>query len=658
MTRLFKLKSNYNLAGDQPKAVANIIKFLNQQIRDQVLLGVTGSGKTFTMANVIEKSDRPALIMAHNKTLAAQIYSEMKEFFPDNAVEYFVSYYDYFQPEAYLPRTDTFIEKDSSINDQIDLMRHSATRSLIERKDVIVVSSVSCIYGLGSPEFYSTMVLLLKKGMKISRQELTTRLIELQYTRNDLDFSRGHFRIRGDVVDLLPAHYVDKAWRLSFFGDELEEINEIDALTGKKIANIKETVIYANSHFVTPMPTIKEAIEKIKLELKNRINWYISQNKLVEAQRIKQRTNYDIEMMTESGTCKGIENYSRFLTSRAAGSPPPTLFEYIPKNAILFIDESHVTTPQIAGMYNGDKARKSNLVEYGFRLPSALDNRPLKFEEWDKMRPQTIYISATPAKYELEISGDYITEQIIRPTGLIDPICIVRPATTQVDDLIGEIKKVVHENGKILVTTLTKKMAENLTEYFVESGIKVSYLHSEILTLERISIIADLRKGIIDVIVGVNLLREGLDIPECTLVAILDADKEGFLRSETSLIQTIGRAARNAKGRVILYADKMTNSINKALEETTRRRIIQQTYNQKYNIIPTTIIKSTSSIFDENKSLELPRVNKKIMSETEIKKQINSLKKQMLKLASELEFEKATKLRDQVYQLEKMILLD
>jgi excinuclease ABC subunit B len=658
MTKLFKLKSDYKLAGDQPRAVENITKFLDQKVRDQVLLGVTGSGKTFTMANVIERSNRPALIMAHNKTLAAQIYSEMKEFFPDNAVEYFVSYYDYFQPEAYLPRTDTFIEKDSSINDQIDLMRHCATRSLIERKDVIVVSSVSCIYGLGSPEFYSTMVLLLKKGMSITRKELTKRLVELQYSRNDIDFSRGNFRIRGDIIDVLPSHYVDRAWRLSFFGDELEEINEIDSLTGEKISSIREAVIYANSHFVTPAPTIIEAIKHIKKELKSRIDWYVSENKLVEAQRIEQRTQYDIEMMIESGSCKGIENYSRFLTSRSAGSPPPTLFEYIPKDAILFIDESHVTTPQIGGMYNGDRARKTNLVDYGFRLPSALDNRPLKFEEWDQMRPQTVYISATPAKYELALVGEYVTEQIIRPTGLIDPICIIRPASNQVDDLIGEIKQVIANQGRVLVTTLTKKMAENLTEYLVENGIKVSYLHSEILTLERISIITDLRRGVIDVIVGVNLLREGLDIPECKLVAILDADKEGFLRSETSLIQTIGRAARNSEGRVILYADKMTNSITRALEETTRRRVIQQAYNEKNNITPTTIIKSISGMFDAARNEDLPVINQKTMSQTEIKKQINSLKKQMLKLASELEFEKATKIRDQIHQLEKMLLID
>jgi len=657
MSKIFKIKSDYQLSGDQPKAVDRITGFLNQNVRDQVLLGVTGSGKTFTMANVIERTNRPALIMAHNKTLAAQIYSEMKEFFPDNAVEYFVSYYDYFQPEAYLPRTDTYIEKDSSINDQIDLMRHSATRSLIERKDVIVVSSVSCIYGLGSPEFYSTMVLLIKKNMVITRAELTRRLVELQYTRNDIDFSRGSFRIRGDIIDIIPAHYVDKAWRLSFFGDELEEINEIDSLTGKKISSLKEAVIYANSHFITPAPTIIEAIKKIKPELKDRIDYFASIDKLVEAQRIEQRTQYDIEMLIESGSCRGIENYSRFMTNRKAGMPPPTLFEYLPKDAVLFIDESHVTVSQIGGMYNGDKARKTNLVDYGFRLPSAMDNRPLKFEEWDEMRPQTIYISATPAAHELSIAKDYITEQIIRPTGLIDPICEIRPAKDQVDDLIGEIKKVIADQGRILVTTLTKKMAEKLTEYLTDVGVKVSYLHSEILTLERINIIADLRRGIIDVIVGVNLLREGLDIPECKLVAILDADKEGFLRSETSLIQTIGRAARNVDGRVILYADKMTNSMNKALSETNRRRGIQQAYNQEHNITPTTISKSISDILNKAKEKDGSSGGNKILSKEELKKKIIILRKEMLQLASELEFEKAANLRDEIQKLERQNLI-
>jgi excinuclease ABC subunit B len=653
----FKLSSTYKLAGDQPKAVERISQLLMQNVRDQVLLGVTGSGKTFTMAHVIAKSNRPTLIMAHNKTLAAQIYSEMKELFPENAVEYFVSYYDYYQPEAYLPRTDTFIEKDSSINEQIDLMRHSATRSLIERRDVIVVSSVSCIYGLGSPEFYSTMVLLLKKGMKLSRTDLTKRLIELQYTRNDIDFSRGAFRIRGDIVDILPAHYNDKAWRLSFFGDDLEEINEIDALTGKKLSQLKEAVIYANSHFVTPPATVREALGKIKEELKLRVDYFVQENRLAEAQRIEQRTKYDLEMLLESGSCKGIENYSRYFTNRAPGSPPPTLFEYFPKDALLFIDESHVTVPQIGGMYNGDRARKSNLIEYGFRLPSALDNRPLKFEEWDQMRPQTVYVSATPAKYEILAAAEYITEQIIRPTGLIDPVCIVRPAISQVDDLINEIKYVVARNARILVTTLTKKMAEDLQEYLLEIGIKVSYLHSEVLTLERINIINDLRKGVIDVIVGVNLLREGLDIPECELVAILDADKEGFLRSETSLIQTIGRAARNIDGRVILYADKMTNSLEKALKETNRRRIIQQKYNEENNITPTTIRKSLSNIFSSIYEKDSVLVEGAMPNAKDIKKQINVLRKAMLEHAAALEFEKASQLRDEIKALEQKALL-
>ncbi len=653
----FKLSSTYKLAGDQPQAVERLSNFLAKNVRDQVLLGVTGSGKTFTMAHVIAKNNRPALIMAHNKTLAAQIYSEMKELFPQNAVEYFVSYYDYYQPEAYLPRTDTFIEKDSSINEQIDLMRHSATRSLIERRDVIVVSSVSCIYGLGSPEFYSTMVLLLKKGMKLSRADLTKRLIELQYVRNDIDFSRGAFRIRGDVVDILPAHSSDKAWRLSFFGDDLEEINEVDALTGKKLSQLKEAIIYANSHFVTPPTTVKEALGKIKEELKARVDYFVQENRLIEAQRIEQRTKYDLEMLLESNSCKGIENYSRYFTNRASGSAPPTLFEYFPSDAILFIDESHVTVPQIGGMYNGDRARKSNLIEYGFRLPSALDNRPLKFEEWDQMRPQTIYVSATPAKHELLIAEGFITEQIIRPTGLIDPICIVRPATSQVDDLINEIKYVVARNARILVTTLTKKMAEDLQEYLLEIGIKVSYLHSEVLTLERINIINDLRKGVIDVIVGVNLLREGLDIPECELVAILDADKEGFLRSETSLIQTIGRAARNIDGRVILYADKMTKSLEKALAETSRRRTLQQKYNEEHHITPTTIRKSLSNIFNSVYEKDAMLVEKTLPKASDLKKQINMLRKAMLQHAGALEFEKASQLRDQIKALEREALM-
>lgn len=650
--------SDYKLAGDQPKAVEYLVDGLNKGYRDQVLLGVTGSGKTFSMAHIIEQTNRPALIMAHNKTLAAQIYGEMKEFFPNNAVEYFVSYYDYYQPEAYIPRTDTYIEKDSSINEQIDLMRHSATRSLIERKDVIVVASISCIYGLGSPEFYSKMVLLLKRGMQIKHTELLNRLVELQYSRNEIDFSRGAFRVRGDSVDIFPAHSSTYAWRLSFFGETLESLTQIDALTGEKIVSLNQTVLYANSHFITPAPTIEQAVKKIKLELVQRIAEFSKQNQLIEAQRIEQRTLYDIEMMIESGSCKGIENYSRYMTGRKVGNPPPTLFEYLPKDALLFLDESHVTLPQIRGMYNGDRARKTNLVEYGFRLPSALDNRPLKYEEWDAMRPQTIYVSATPNKTEIELAKERIAEQIIRPTGLIDPVCVVKPATTQVDDLLHEVKLTIANSGRVLVTTLTKKMAEDLAEYMREIGIKVAYLHSEILTLERVEIIRELRKGVIDVLIGVNLLREGLDIPEIKLVAILDADKEGFLRSETSLIQTIGRAARNIEGRVILYADVMTNSLNKAITETERRRNTQLDYNQQHNITPETINKSISEILNSayEKDSNIVELDSIVISKAQLKKQVELMRKQMLAAASDLDFEKAANYRDEITKLQKKIL--
>ncbi|MFN7037983.1 MAG: excinuclease ABC subunit UvrB [Alphaproteobacteria bacterium] len=658
----FKIVSDYKLSGDQPYAVSELVKGIEAGERNQILLGVTGSGKTFSMAHVIEKTGRPALIMAHNKTLAAQIYSEMKEFFPGNAVEYFVSYYDYYQPEAYIPRTDTYIEKDSSINEQIDLMRHSATRSLLERRDVIVVASISCIYGLGSPELYSQMVLYLKKGMKISRSDLLNKLVELQYERNDIDFSRGTFRVKGDTVDILPAHYSDRAWRLSFFGDELESITEIDSLTGRKIASINQAVIYASSHFVTPKPTIEKAIKQIKSELKDRLNEFSHLNKLLEAQRLEQRTQYDIEMLIESGVCKGIENYSRFLSGKKPGEPPPTLFEYLPRDALLFIDESHVTVPQINGMYNGDRARKMSLVEYGFRLPSALDNRPLKYDEWDMMRPQTIFVSATPSRYELAYTGGRYIEQVIRPTGLIDPVCIVRPVTNQVDDLLAEIRETANKGGRVLVTTLTKRMAEDLTEYVREMGVKVAYLHSEILTLERIDIIQDLRRGVIDVLIGVNLLREGLDIPECTLVAILDADKEGFLRSETSLIQTIGRAARNIEGRVILYADVMTKSLTKALAETERRRNRQMEYNKEHNITPYTIKKSISEIIHSAYEKDSPVVEIDSKASSDIpkglsfEKYIDKLRKEMLKAASDLDFEKAAKIRDEIKKIETKYL--
>jgi excinuclease ABC subunit B len=658
----FKVISDYKPAGDQPAAIDELVKGITQNERDQVLLGVTGSGKTFTMAHIIERTNKPALIMAHNKTLAAQLYSEMRAFFPNNAVEYFVSYYDYYQPEAYIPRTDTYIEKDASINEQIDLLRHSATRSLLERRDVIVVASISCIYGLGSPELYSKMTITLEKGKNYSRQDLIKQLVELQYQRNDVDFSRGSFRVKGDIVDIFPSHYADRAWKLSFFGDELEELTEFDPLTGEKFAKLEQAVIYASSHFVTPRPTVDQAIKKIKVELKQRLKEFEAASKLLEAQRIEQRTNFDLEMLIESGTCKGIENYSRYLSGRKEGQPPPTLFEYLPPDALLFIDESHVTVPQIKGMYNGDRARKMSLVEHGFRLPSALDNRPLKFAEWDAMRPQTIYVSATPGKYELERTGGVFVEQIIRPTGLIDPPCVIKPVSTQVDDLIAEVNEQIKKNGRTLVTTLTKKMAEDLTEYMKELGIKVAYLHSDILTLERVEIIQELRKGEVDVLIGVNLLREGLDIPECTLVAILDADKEGFLRSETSLIQTIGRAARNVEGKVVLYADVMTNSLKKALSETDRRRKIQQEYNDKHGITPATVKKSLTEILNsvyeqDHHTMPLELREEEVLTGKALKKHIEKLRKEMITAASNLEFEKAAKIRDEIKQLEEKDLL-
>lgn len=624
------------------------------------MLGVTGSGKTFTMAHIIEKSNRPALIMAHNKTLAAQLYSEMKGFFPENAVEYFVSYYDYYQPEAYIPRTDTYIEKDASINEQIDLLRHSATRSLLERRDVIVVASVSCIYGLGSPEFYSKMVLLLKKGESINRDILLKKLIDLQYKRNDLEFDRGSFRVRGDSVDIFPVHYATRAWRLSFFGEELERITEFDAITGEQVARLNQIVIYANSHFITPRDTIERATYTIKQELKERLSELEKLNKNIEAHRLEKRTQFDLEMLIETGSCKGIENYSRHLSGQKPGSPPPTLFSYLPKDALLFLDESHVTVPQLGAMYNGDRARKSNLVEYGFRLPSALDNRPLKFEEWDEMRPQTIFVSATPGKYEMAIVNNNVVEQIVRPTGLIDPLCEIRPALNQVEDLLNEAQKIVKKEQRVLVTTLTKKMAEQLSEYLQELNIKVSYLHSEVHTLERIEIIQKLRKGEIDILVGVNLLREGLDIPECALVAILDADKEGFLRSETSLIQTIGRAARNIEGRVILYADKITGSIERALYETNRRRKLQIEYNKKHNITPTTIKKEINDILSSVYEQDSKIINSEdgnVLQGKKLKKRLEEIRKAMFKAASELEFEKAAAYRDELNKLQAQALL-
>lgn len=655
---IFKIESEYNLAGDQVEAVDKLTEGLNDGNRNQVLLGVTGSGKTFTMANIIQRCQKPALIMAHNKTLAAQLYNEMRGFFPSNAVEYFVSYYDYYQPEAYIPQSDSYIEKDAQINEQIDLLRHSATRALLERKDVIVVASVSCIYGLGAPELYLQMSFKLEQGKKYSRRDIMQKLIELQYKRMDLDFTRGGFRIRGENVDIFPSNYQDRAWRITFCDDEVEKIYEFDYLTGERIKKLDAITIFANSHYVTPRPTLEQAIDLIQDELKERVEEFKSLDKIVEAQRIAQRTNFDLEMILESGSCKGIENYSRYLSGRNEGESPPTLFEYLPKDALLFVDESHVTVPQIGGMYNGDRGRKKTLVEHGFRLPSALDNRPLKYEEWDSMRPQTIFVSATPSPRELAYTNGEYVEQIIRPTGLLDPICEVRSCETQVDDLIGECKILAKNDKRILVTTLTKRMSEDLTDYLNEVNIKAVYMHSDIKTLERVQIIQELREGKYDVLVGVNLLREGIDIPECSLVCILDADKEGFLRSETSLIQTIGRAARNSEGRVILYADKITNSINKALQETSRRRKIQEKHNQENGITPTTIKKQLmNSLNLAVANLRDKNNDKKVMDLEVIENDIGKLKKQMLEAAENLEFEKAAKLRNKIDKLQKSLLI-
>ncbi len=645
----FKLKSDFDPAGDQPKAINDLIEGINKKEKDQVLMGVTGSGKTFTMAHVIKTLNKPTLIMAPNKTLAAQLYGEMKEFFPENAVEYFVSYYDYYQPEAYVPRSDTFIEKESSINEQIDRMRHSATRSLLERNDVIIVASVSCIYGIGSVETYSQMTINLKKGDNISQHKLIRQFTELQYKRNNLNFSRGTFRVRGDVVEIFPAHYENAAWRINFFGDEIEEIYEIDALTGKKLNKLDQIKLYANSHYVTPKPTLNQAIKQIKEELKIRLNQFYKENKLLEAQRLEQRTNHDLAMIQAAGTCPGIENYSRYLSGRNPGEPPPTLFEYLPKNSLVFADESHISISQIGAMYKGDHSRKLTLSEYGFRLPSCLDNRPLKFEEWEMFRPQTIYVSATPGEWELDKTNGVFVEQLVRPTGLIDPKIIVKPTSNQVDDLIDECKKEIKKNHRILVTTLTKKMAESLTEFMHEANLKVRYIHSDVETLERIEIIRDLRLGRFEVLIGINLLREGLDIPECALVAVLDADKEGYLRSKTSLIQTIGRAARNLEGKVILYADKITTSMQYAMDETNRRREKQLFFNKKNNIEPKTIQNKISDILsdlnDDNKKEE-----KKLMKHV---KSIPELEKEMRAAASNLEFEEAAKLRDIINRLQQ-----
>ena len=653
----FKLVSKFKPNGDQPGAIQSLLSGIKENEKDQILLGVTGSGKTFTIAHVIEQTKRPTLILAPNKTLAAQLYGEMKALFPQNAVEYFVSYYDYYQPEAYVPRSDLFIEKESSINEQIDRLRHSATRSLLERDDVIIVASVSCIYGIGSVETYSEMTLRLQTNGELERQKFLRRLTELQYKRNDMNFVRGTFRARGDNIELFPAHLEDRAWRISLFGNEIEEIWEFDPLTGEKTNSLEKITIFANSHYVTPRPTLQQAVKLIASELQQRLVEFNVANKLLEAQRIEQRTQFDIEMIEATGSCNGIENYSRYLSGRKQGEPPPTLFEYLPGNALLIVDESHVTIPQIGAMYKGDFARKSTLADYGFRLPSCLDNRPLKFEEWESFRPQTIFVSATPGKWELEQTGGVFIEQVVRPTGLVDPECIVRPIETQVDDIIAEARNAANNGTRVLVTTLTKKMAEALTEYMYEAGIKVRYVHSDVDTLERIEIIRDLRLGLFDVLIGINLLREGLDIPECALVAILDADKEGYLRSRTSLIQTIGRAARNAEGRVILYADKVTESMRYAIDETNRRRNKQTLWNKANNITPATIKKDINDIL-ESVYEKSDKVKEKVKSgditlkEKDITTIIAELETKMRDAAANLEFEEAAKLRDELRRIE------
>lgn len=660
--RSFNLVTDYTPKGDQPQAIEKLVKNIKKGIKHQVLLGVTGSGKTFTMANVIAQVNLPTLVIAHNKTLAAQLYGEFKQLFPENAVEYFVSYYDYYQPEAYIPSKDLYIEKEATINDEIDKMRHSATYSLFERNDVIIVASVSCIYGLGSPEAYHGMLIMLEEGMEFERNRFLRKLVEIQYQRNDYDFHRGTFRVRGDTVDIFPAYEDKQALRVEFFGDTIDGIYEIDPLRGKTIQRLERAPIYPGSHYVTPEEKLKIAINNIREELREQLKKLRSENKLLEAQRLEQRTNYDLELLEEMGYCPGIENYSRHLTGRAPGEPPPTLLDYFPKNFLLFIDESHMTIPQLQGMYRGDRSRKETLVEYGFRLPSALDNRPLRFEEFENMVNQVIYVSATPAEYELKKSRNLVIEQIIRPTGLVDPEVVVKPAKHQVDDLLEEIRKTVQRGERVLVTTLTKKSAEDLTEYYEGLNIRVKYLHSDIETLERMEILRELREGKFDVLIGINLLREGLDLPEVSLVAILDADKEGFLRSERSLIQTFGRCARNINGRVVMYADTITESMKKAMDETNRRRRIQLEYNKKNNITPETIKKS---IFDIRRSIyEMDYFTVPVVGESELEyikieeipKQIEKLRKEMLEWAKKLEFEKAAELRDKIKQLQEMEL--
>jgi excinuclease ABC subunit B len=653
----FRIVSDYEPAGDQPTAIAELVAQASQGERDQVLLGVTGSGKTFTMAKVVEQMQRPALVLAPNKILAAQLYGEFKSFFPDNAVEFFVSYYDYYQPEAYVPRSDTYIEKESSVNEAIDRMRHSATRSLLERDDVLIVASVSCLYGIGSVETYSAMIFDLKKGQTVDQREIVRKLVALQYKRNDAAFARGNFRVRGDNLEIFPSHLEDAAWRISFFGDEIEAIVEFDPLSGKTAAKLDYVRVYANSHYVTPGPTMKQAMEAIKFELAERLKELQIEGKLLEAQRLEQRTHFDLEMIAATGSCAGIENYSRFLTGRLPGEPPPTLFEYLPENALLFVDESHQTIGQINGMSRGDHRRKITLAEYGFRLPSAIDNRPLRFNEWEAMRPQTIYVSATPGPWEMNQTGGVFAEQVIRPTGLIDPPVEIRPIESQVDDLVHECKLVAKNGYRSLVTTLTKRMAEDLTEYLHEAGLKVRYMHSDVETLERIELIRDLRLGVYDVLVGINLLREGLDIPECGLVAILDADKEGFLRSETSLIQTIGRAARNVDGKVILYADHITGSMERAMAETERRREKQTAFNLEHGITPETVRRDVADIVGhlaskDQVTVDIDADGRNNLVGHNLRGYIEELEGKMRAAAADLEFEEAGRLRDEIRKLE------